>query len=76
MHVKHLYCISHCYIYLVEFKLQGLRAQIDRDQYKTKMQQIMLNMKNLNILEGTVEDLLLSENDFRTPSISGIRTGY
>ena len=70
------YFSSHCYIRSFELLLQGLRAQIDRGQYKAKMQQIMLNIKNLNILEGTAEDLLLSENDVLTPSIYGIRTGY
>lgn len=41
------------------FVLKGLRAQIDRSLYKQNLQQFLSNYKNLLILEGSVEDLLL-----------------
>ncbi|KAK7597887.1 hypothetical protein V9T40_010112 [Parthenolecanium corni] len=39
----------------------GLRAQIDRDLYKKNLQEEMFNVPDLNIVTGSVEDLLLEE---------------
>lgn len=39
--------------------LQGLRGQIDRDKYKHNMQNEMSNTSGLEILEDSVEDLVL-----------------
>ncbi|CAK8693275.1 unnamed protein product [Clavelina lepadiformis] len=39
----------------------GPRAQIDRDLYRTNMQQEILNTTNLSVLEGSVEDLVIDE---------------
>jgi tRNA uridine 5-carboxymethylaminomethyl modification enzyme len=40
------------------FAVWGLRAQIDRKIYKKEMQQLIRDYPNLEVLEGTVEDLL------------------
>ena len=39
--------------------LQGLRGQIDRDKYKSNMQNEISNTPGLEILEDSVEDLVL-----------------
>ena len=39
--------------------LQGLRGQIDRDKYKHNMQNEIANTSGLEILEDSVEDLVL-----------------
>ncbi|XP_069100063.1 protein MTO1 homolog, mitochondrial isoform X3 [Pleurodeles waltl] len=39
----------------------GLRAQIDRKLYKENMQKEILSIPNLEVQEGSVEDLLISE---------------
>ena len=36
--------------------VRGPRAQADRKLYKESVQKILFNQKNLNIIEGTVED--------------------
>ncbi|XP_044015316.1 protein MTO1 homolog, mitochondrial [Aphidius gifuensis] len=40
----------------------GLRAQIDRDLYKKNLQNEFFNMKNLEIRESSVDNLIISEN--------------
>ncbi|XP_065208759.1 protein MTO1 homolog, mitochondrial [Planococcus citri] len=40
----------------------GLRAQIDRQLYKQNLQKEIFNVKNLNIVTGSVENLILEEN--------------
>lgn len=40
----------------------GHRAQIDRDLYSEKMQEEIKNYKNLNVLQGKVEDLILDKD--------------
>ena len=53
--------------------IQGLRAQIDRDKYKNNMQQMISGIKGLSVLEGTVEDLVITQD--RETSVTGIKTG-
>lgn len=48
----------------------GPRAQIDRSLYKTYMQQEMLNTENLDVIEGTVEDLKISTSGISDVSAS------
>jgi len=42
--------------------VRGPRAQADRELYKSSVQNIIKNQKNLTIIEGSVEDLLIKEN--------------
>lgn len=51
--------------------VRGPRAQTDRDLYKEAINNLMANQKNLNIAEGSVEDLLLDSNDL---NIEGVIT--
>ncbi|SVC19730.1 uncharacterized protein METZ01_LOCUS272584, partial [marine metagenome] len=41
--------------------VRGPRAQADRELYKNSIQKIIKNQKNLTIIEGSVEDLLIKE---------------
>lgn len=43
----------------------GLRAQIDRDLYREAVQHELENTKNLEIYEGSVEDIILEESNLR-----------
>ena len=61
-------CCRVCDISGVSFRIintshgsavQGLRAQIDRSLYSSGIQRALSNQSNLDILEGTVEDLEL-----------------
>ena len=42
--------------------VRGPRAQADRELYKNSIQKIIKNQKNLTIIEGSVEDLLIRDN--------------
>ena len=42
--------------------VRGPRAQADRNLYKNSIQKIIKNQKNLKIIEGSVEDLLIRDN--------------
>ena len=53
--------LSHVSIHLSSFAcdMQGLRAQIDRDQYRQNMQEEISSTKNLSIIESSVDDLII-----------------
>ena len=48
-----------------------MRAQIDREQYLTNVQDEMQKTKNLKIIEASVEDLLIDSDDGR-PKVNGV----
>ena len=48
---------SNCVISFLSYCAQGLRAQIDREQFKRNMQNEIFNTKGLTVLEGSVEDI-------------------
>lgn len=43
--------------------VQGPRAQIDRDIYLSEMQKVILNYKNLSVLEGLVKDIIIAPSE-------------
>ena len=52
--------------------VRGPRAQADRDLYRAEMQKLLFNYPNLQIMEASVEDILL---DAGSNVIEGILTG-
>ncbi|SVD95125.1 uncharacterized protein METZ01_LOCUS447979, partial [marine metagenome] len=42
--------------------VRGPRAQADRKLYKKSIQKTLFNQKNLTIIEGTIEDLIIKNN--------------
>ncbi|VDD94379.1 unnamed protein product [Enterobius vermicularis] len=51
----------------------GLRAQIDRALYKKNMQEeVFCNIPNLTTLEGSVDDLILDEDENGKQCVSGV----
>ena len=54
----------------------GLRAQIDRDQYCTNMQEEIKKYSTLTVREDSVEDILFSSNKGKEhPEITGVVLG-
>lgn len=51
----------------------GLRAQVDRDQYRQFMQSEILSTPGLTVQEGSVEDLIVQEPDPAKPGIARVR---
>ncbi|NVK18687.1 MAG: tRNA uridine-5-carboxymethylaminomethyl(34) synthesis enzyme MnmG [Methylocystaceae bacterium] len=52
--------------------VRGPRAQADRKLYKQAMQALLAAQENLELLEGTAEDLILSSDD---KQVTGVITG-
>ena len=42
--------------------VRGPRAQADRELYKESIQKILFKQRNLTIIEGTIEDLIIDKN--------------
>ena len=54
----------------------GLRAQIDRDQYRTNMQDEIKKYSTLTVREDSVEDILFcSSGGKKHPEITGVVLG-
>ena len=54
----------------------GLRAQIDRDQYRANMQEEINKYSNLTVLEDSVEDLLFClGGGSEHPEVTGVVLG-
>ena len=54
----------------------GLRAQIDRDQYRTNMQEEIKKYLTLTVCEDSVEDILFSSGKGKEhPEITGVVLG-
>ena len=45
--------------------VQGPRAQADRDLYKSAIQKMLKEQKNLNIIEGSAEDIIIKNNELK-----------
>mmetsp|Transcript_119 Transcript_119/g.310 ORF Transcript_119/g.310 Transcript_119/m.310 type:complete len:763 (+) Transcript_119:201-2489(+) len=63
--------------------VRGPRAQMDRDLYKDSMQKMLKEYPNLDLIEASVEDLLLEEpstlihsNSNSKPQIQGVLTEH
>ena len=60
--------------------VQGLRLQIDKYRYKHNAQQAIKNIKNLTVIEGTVDGLLLSDDKQQITgvwaTVGGMRTAF
>ena len=55
---------------------QGLRAQIDRDQYRRNMQEEISGTRGLHVREDSVEDLVIEGNeDGALPEVVGACLG-
>ncbi|XP_072127540.1 protein MTO1 homolog, mitochondrial isoform X3 [Mobula birostris] len=56
----------------------GLRAQVDRDLYRWHIQEELARIPGLQVREGSIEDLLISEPDATRPGkwrVRGVRLG-
>tara|TARA_B100001540_G_scaffold241579_1_gene216371 strand:- start:228 stop:2102 length:1875 start_codon:yes stop_codon:yes gene_type:complete len=56
--------------------VQGPRAQADRTLYKKAIQKMLKEQENLHIIEGSVEDIILSENELRGVLLEGLNEIY
>jgi len=55
--------------------VRGPRAQADRDLYKLEMFNLLSNYPNLEIIEGSAEDLLVEQGiGSMTPTLLGVKT--
>ena len=63
-------------IILTPSLLQGLRAQIDRDQYRRNMQAEVeaIERDGLRLFESSVEDIKIKDSD-RGPQVEGVCLG-
>tara|TARA_B110000116_G_scaffold262453_1_gene267757 strand:+ start:1849 stop:3729 length:1881 start_codon:yes stop_codon:yes gene_type:complete len=52
--------------------VQGPRAQADRDLYKDSIQKIIKNQKNLDILEGSAEDIIIDNGELKGVLVEGL----
>ena len=52
--------------------VRGPRAQADRELYKKSIQKIIKKQKNLTIIEGSVEDLLIKEKKVKGVFVENI----
>ena len=51
--------------------VHGPRAQIDRDLYLKHMQEYIFNYDNLDVLENSIEDLII-DNKTKIPQVTGV----
>ncbi|CAO1390616.1 unnamed protein product [Diamesa tonsa] len=67
-------CAKSCDVSGLQYKIlnkrkgpavYGLRAQIDRDMYKKSIQESLASMNNLEIIEGSVEDIIYEEDKLK-----------
>ena len=56
--------------------VQGPRAQADRTLYKKAIQKMLKEQEKLHIIEGSVEDIILSENELRGVLLEGLNEIY
>ena len=62
-------CVLTCYYFMFVSKcgfhlLQGIRAQIDRDEYRSNMQEEISKITGLKVVEDSVEDVLFQPASF------------
>ncbi|KAL5481324.1 hypothetical protein EMCRGX_G021460 [Ephydatia muelleri] len=76
-------CARICDISAIQFRVLnkrkgpavwGLRAQIDREQYRRNTQNELRNTKGLTIIESSVEDLVMAEGEGK-PKVAGVSLG-
>ena len=68
-------CSDFCPVISVSFP-QGLRAQIDRDVFRQRMQEAVRGVAGLAIREDSVEDLVLTETqDGGQSKVDGVCLG-
>ena len=70
LHLLHTYACTH----ITPCPLQGLRAQIDREQYRRNMQNELSSTKGLTIIESSVEDLVMVGGEGK-PKVAGVSLG-
>ena len=63
-----------CRCILVRIILQGIRAQIDRDMYKKNMQDVVSSTPGLEMMEDSVEDIMLQPSS-SCQRVAGVHLG-